>query len=243
MNRVHQFDYQVNPPTPERVAETFWQDGIVALHGFYDSADVAEVARELDATVATDPDRPFGGGPGYAERFDTKVQVWSANDQPTCRSLMADERLAAITEAICGPGYQTPAALGIFSTPHGCGQGWHQDSGSEELGDYEVNRILFPKDVMVEQGRLVCVAGSHLRGRLPAGGNHEPIEGEQTFAPTSNTVVLMHTRCYHRVEPNSTYIARTQVNSRARPATTADDVCNYAVFRTGTWNFKTASPW
>jgi ectoine hydroxylase len=243
MSHVHQFEVSGETPSPQQVAEVFWRDGIVALHGFYDPVDVAEVARELDETVAAQPNKSFGGGEDYAQRFETKVQVWSANDKPACRRVMENEILAQITEAICGPGFQDGWALGIFSTPYGCGQGWHQDSGSEDSGHYELNRILFPRDVMVEQGRLACVPGSHRRGRIPAGGNHEPLEGEHYFAPQANTLVLMHTRCFHRVEPNHTQIPRTQINSRARPKTAPEDVSNFAVFRTGTWNFRTSSPW
>lgn len=240
---IPQLNWRKDAPGFEEAAALFWASGILVLRDFFDSQLVERVAKELEETVADDPVRPFGGGDEYGRRFETKVRVWSANDKPACCSAMEDENLAQITEAICGSEFQVASAIGIFSTPFGCGQGWHQDSASQEPGQYELNRILYPTDVRPEQGCLVCVPGSHIRSDLPAGENHGSLPGECSLAPSANTLVLMHSRCYHRVEPNGTETPRTQLNSRARPSTAPEDVCSQAIFRTGRWNFNTSSTW
>lgn len=50
-------------------------------------------------------------------------------------------------------------------------------------------------------------------------------------------MVLMHSRCYHRVGPNLGTTPRIQVNLRARCAVAAADLAQRPMFRTGAWDF------
>ncbi|MEI8197434.1 MAG: phytanoyl-CoA dioxygenase family protein [Phycisphaerae bacterium] len=226
---------------PQAVAQTFRDQGIVILPGFFDPELMKKVAAELDGVVAADPNRPWGSGPEYARLRETKVQVWSGDNLPSVKIAFSDPRLHAITEAILGANYRL-RGCGIFSTPYQGGQGWHQDSRDRAPGHYELNRIIFPKNLQPEQGGLVYVPGSFRGPDLPPGGNHESLPGEKVALPTAGTLVLMHTLCYHRVQINQTHTPRTQCNSRAQPLTTPEDICAYPIFRTGPWNFKTGKP-
>ena len=228
----------VDPPA---IAKTFWDQGIVILPGFFVGDLMNQVAAELDAVVAAEPQKPFGSGPDYARLRETRVQVWSGDNLPSVTVVMSDPRLHEITLAILGPDYRL-RGCGIFSTPYQCGQGWHQDSRARAPGHYELNRIVFPKNVQPDQGGLMYVPGSYRGPDLPPGGNHESMPGEVVALPTAGTLVLMHTLCYHRVQINQTHQPRTQCNSRAQPQTAPVDICAYPLFRTGPWNFKTGKP-
>ena len=226
---------------PQSIAQQFKRDGIVVLRAFYPADQMRELAAELDAIVSADPDRAFGGGEDYARLRETRVRVWSGKDRPHVARAMSDPRLAEITQAILGLGFLV-GGEGIFSTPTGCGQGWHQDTRSREPDHYELNRIVFPSDVAPEQGALLCVPGSHVGPDLPSGGNFDTLPGQKYFLPTAGTLVLMHTRCFHSVEINRSQRPRTQCNSRMRPAAAADGLGNFPIFRTGPWNFRTGKP-
>jgi hypothetical protein len=222
---------------PNVIAQQFATDGIVIMPGFFPLDQMRELAAELDAVVAADPDRPFGGGEEYARQRATRVRVWSGKDRPQVQRAMSDPRLAQITLAIVGPGYLL-GGEGIFSTPNGCGQAWHQDTRSRLPDHYELNRIVFPSDVSPEQGALVFVPGSHRGPDLPPGGHLDPLPGQRSALPGAGTVVLMHTRCFHAVETNRSTKNRTQCNSRVRPATTPEGLGNTPLFRTGPWDFR-----
>ena len=226
--------------TPAAVAEHFWRDGIVVLEDFLDEAAALALREELASVVATEPNKSFSGGDDYVRHFDVRVQVWPGSEQPQTQKAMSDPRLDQYTRAICREDY-AQGFIGIFSTPRGGMQGWHQDSSSPDAGDYEINRIIFPATAQPEQGALVVVPGTHRGGDLPVGGNHEPLPGEIAVSPRAGSLVLMHTRCFHRVAENQTDTPRTQVNSRARPASANDEPCNRAIFRTGIWHFPSAS--
>jgi len=232
-----QYDYDA-PETADQIAEQFRRDGLVLLELFYPLDQMNKLATALDEIVAADPDREFGGGPDYARVCDTRVQVYSGKDCPEILQAMRLPILHHISEAICGPDYKM-GGEGIFSTPHGCGQGWHQDTRSREPDQYELNRIIFPRDVDPAQGCLYYVPGSHLGPDLPPGGNHESLPNEVAVTPKAGTLALMHTRCFHRVGVNQNEQRRTQCNSRTRPATAAEGLGDTPVFRVGPWTFST----
>jgi hypothetical protein len=223
------------------IVETFWRDGIVILEQFYEPRIMTELALAFEQLVNSDPSRPFGGGPDYARLRETRVRVWPGKDVPLCEQVMTDSRLDVITKSICGDD-MLRLGISIFSTPRGCGQAWHQDSSGHRPEHFELNRIVFPSNVAAEQGELHFVPGSHTGPDLPPGGNYDPLPGERSVAPKAGTLVLMHTRCFHRVGINQTDKPRTQCNSRTRPAGAPDGLTGLPVFRTGKWNFVTGKP-
>ena len=225
---------------PTVVADIFRRDGIVIIPGYYHRELMDNLAAQFDDMIAQDPNRPFGGGADYVRLRETRVQVWSAGgSHPLVEQVMNDPGLVAMTRAICGEDCFLPSTqhVGIFSTPRDGLQGWHQDSRSRERLEFHLNRIVFPRDVHPEQGELFYVPGSHTGPDLPTAGSQESLPGEVRVAPTAGTLVMMHTRCFHRVGINRTDIRRTQCNSRARPAAASEMLCNFPVFTTGPWNF------
>ena len=121
-----------------------------------------------------------------------------------------------------------------------------QDSGSDEPGQYEINRLIYPRSLRPgEGGTLRFVPGSFKLGHmtLHPGPNHGPIEGEVEIVPKAGTVVILHTRCFHRVSHFTGARPRIVINSRCSPAGARADVTRFPVFRSQTWDHQTGLPW
>jgi len=217
----------------------FDRDGFLVLEGFLDAEAAAALGAELDRRVASGETLNKGAGKSaYEKHRETVVDVYIATDLPLCQQVFHHPEIMALTSAICGERWRWAGEPAIFETPAPGGkQGWHQDTSDPGAGQFFCNRIAFPRTVSEDQGALYLVPGSHKQGDIPPGGNHEPIDGEVEVRPSAGTVVFMHSRCFHRVGPNTGTTPRTQVNLRARPETAEADLGRRPLFRTGTWDF------
>ena len=101
------------------------------------------------------------------------------------------------------------------------GHGWHQDTGTDEdrVAQMMLNRLIYFQDHSPEKGGLWYVPGSIHMGHLTqhAGEHHGPLPGEVEVIPTAGTLVMLHSRCYHRVGHNITDEPRLMFNLRAKP--------------------------
>ena len=113
----------------------------------------------------------------------------------------------------------------------------------DEPGQFVLDRMLFTRDVEPDQGALYWLPSGHTRGDLPPGGNHDPLPGEASHLPEAGTLIVMHSRCPRRVAVNRSRRPRIHLEARVEPAGARADLCDYAVFRTGTWCFSEAAPW
>jgi ectoine hydroxylase-related dioxygenase (phytanoyl-CoA dioxygenase family) len=231
----------------QAIAEEFWQNGVVVLEGFLDAAVAARAARELDAVLATDPERPFSFADqdGFPDERATHVRNWPLAQvvelTPTCQRVLGDARLDELAAAVCGSGYAATSGM-VTATAPGFGQSWHQDSREDEPGCFTLNRIVFPGAPAPGAGRLLVVPGSHVRGDVPQGDGFEPRSDAVALEPSAGTVVLMHSRTWHCVERNRSDRTRVQFNARTWPAGCPDDITLYPMFAMGPWNFKTGRP-
>jgi ectoine hydroxylase-related dioxygenase (phytanoyl-CoA dioxygenase family) len=125
----------------------------------------------------------------------------------------------------------------MFSVGGGRGQAWHQDCPSGESTGFNLNRLIYPEDVTLEDGGIVAVPGSHKLGRIPPGGHQDPMSGEVLLTPAAGTLILLHGHVYHRVTPNLNQRPRLSVNFRAFPVGVSADVTCVGVYRNGTVNF------
>jgi hypothetical protein len=181
------------------------------------------------------------------ELFETwMISLPLRTEEPAaCAMLLEDPRLASLTEALIGTEYRQDAPM---SFGYSCGM----QHGCMEPGQFHINRIVYTKAVAQEQGGLFYVPGSvdSLLTGTP-GPNHGNIEGEVSthstsesranpcldsetvplhpgqveLLPTPGTLVMMSTRCYHRVGVNRTKSPRVMVNTRAQPNTSSPDLC------------------
>lgn len=224
------------------VAATFARDGIVVLPGFFSPEECVGANEFLDRCEQEADDRPFRNPADYAERFATRVKGWTGIDDPGALALADHERLAAVTTELLGSEFHSIYGTFAFGTPRGCSQGWHQDTASTNPREFCLNRLIYPRSIGAAQGDLFSVPGSHVMD-LPSGGNEDYIEGQERIAPTAGTVVLMHSRCFHRVGPNQTDDMRFMLNCRVQPRDAPLDLTDFARFRSGTWQHSAAAPW
>jgi ectoine hydroxylase-related dioxygenase (phytanoyl-CoA dioxygenase family) len=223
-------------------AEAFASDGIVVLPGFFSAAECAGANAFLDRCEAEAPRRSLRASADYAERFDTRVKSWTKIDDEPTLALTNHPRLDAVTRTVLGEGGEQIYGTFAFGTPRDCGQGWHQDTAEAAPDQFCLNRLVYPRAVDLAQGALWYVPRSFRRD-LPAGENEGDIEGQVALAPVAGTVVLMHSRCFHRVGRNHSDRLRLMLNCRVQPAAARADLTDFARFRTGTWQHSAAAPW
>jgi hypothetical protein len=229
--------------------QQFWQNGYLVLDDFFapdlmDAADrsirdhfgdnpafrhEAEFLKQSRTEVIPwfpqNPDLP-GYSPGAAGPFDL---------------LEADPRLQALTAALLGEGWETLYSMVMFSRKGTAGQAWHQDCPPEKASRFNLNRLVYTRDLSDETGgQTVVMPGSHRLGELPAGDPHEDLAGQVVLKPRRGTLVLLHGHAWHRVLP-VTGAFRFSTNYRACPAGTPDDITDVCVYRNMRYRFSTRS--
>ena len=159
-------------PTAEQVARFHEQDGVLILEDLIPAAAFADVNAALEPLIEefVTAERPPRAERQriYREKFDTEVLMLPLPlaKGAALSALLKNERLMAATEALLGPDYQFKGAF-TFATEAGMGHGWHQDSGSDEPGQYEINRLIYPRSLRPgEGGTLRVVPGSFRLGHM-----------------------------------------------------------------------------
>ena len=231
-----------NEAMQEEIARRFERDGIVVLTNFVGATELARINREIDAHYAPllararellETETP------EKRQFECDVLAWNPcaeGSEPFTR-LQAMPELESATRACLGDGFSAPDSLVMLSTAGGRGQAWHQDCATTDPSQFNLNRLFYTRDVTHEDGAIVVVPGSHRGGRIPPGGNQEPIAGELALAPRAGTLVLLHGRVFHRVTPNVSGNARISVNFRSFPKQATPEVCRVGIYRNGNYDF------
>ncbi len=230
---------QNNRLSPARLAELSRQldrDGAVIIPNFFTAEELAAANRQLDA---------YGAEPvtqrttDFQKKTYTDTQTWQPVETgvPCFVALRNHRCLCVLTEALVGDSYQHQESL-VMLTRKGKAQAWHQDTASEDAGEFIINRIIYTRDTPRAAGALVFVPGSHRRGQIPTGGPQDPIPGEVVIEPKAGTVAFVHSRCFHRVTPNETDLPRFSINFRVRPASAPAGLTAVGVYRTVKWDFQ-----
>jgi ectoine hydroxylase-related dioxygenase (phytanoyl-CoA dioxygenase family) len=218
--------------------DQFDRDGLIVVEDFLSREDCDRVNAALDAKYAewrAEARQVHELGDAYA----CDVLAWDPvrEEHETFCDLAANERLAALTGEVLGEGFGTQTSLVMFSVPGGRGQAWHQDCPPEEVGLFNLNRLIYARDASFEKGAIVVVPGSHRFGVIPPGDNQGSIEGELVLTPSAGTLILLHGHVFHRVTPNLTAEPRNSINLRALPAGVPDWVTCVGVYRNGRARF------
>ena len=223
----------------EQLAKDFWTNGYAVIEDFFDPALMDELHELILAQFSGKFDSCLNDE--FSILAKTEIVPWFPQRQGIKRFDVIDDdaRLSAITELILGAGWHSQYCMVMYSAQGTNGQAWHQDCPPETKDDYNLNRLLYTRDIVDEiGGQLVLVPRTHTGGALPAGDPNGEFAGQLVLYPRKGTLVLIHGHCWHRVLPvKGKY--RVSTNYRAAPAGTPDDVTDVCVYRNMRYRFST----
>lgn len=223
----------------------FERDGYLVLHDFFDPEPMDRIDHTIHQHFGTDPE--FRHQADFLSRSETEVIPWFPQnpDLPEYDAvratpfdrLEADPRLGELTEALLGDGWSPLYSMVMFSKKGTKGQAWHQDCPPDDPARYNLNRLVYTRDLSDDVGgQTVVMPGSHRRGELPAGEPHEDLQGQVILSPKKGTLVLLHGHTWHRVLP-ITGAFRFSTNYRACPRGTPADITDVCVYRNMRYDF------
>lgn len=227
----------------------FERVGYLVLRDFFDS----ELMDRIDRTIR----RHFGDDPGFRHEAEflsksrTEVIPWFPQNPELSEydpalaapfdQLEEDPRLRELTRTLLGDGWSPLYSMVMFSKRGTAGQAWHQDCPPDDPRQFNLNRLVYSRDLSDEVGgQTVVMPGSHRMGELPAGEPHEDLEGQVVLRPRKGTLVLLHGHTWHRVLP-ITGEFRFSTNYRACPAGTPADITDICVYRNMRYSFASNS--
>ena len=224
------------------LAKSFWEQGYLLVENFFDT----KLMDRLDRTILSH----YGDTPEFAhnEEFLTKavteVIPWfperdGGQGAERFREIEDDPRLAELTTAVLGAGWNSQYSMVMFSKRGTKGQAWHQDCSPEDSAVFNLNRLVYTSDITPEiGGQTVVVPRTYDRGPIPVGDPEAAMPDQVVLTPRKGTLLLLHGHNWHRVLPvNGAY--RVSTNYRAAPAGTPDDVTDVCVYRNMRYRFST----
>jgi ectoine hydroxylase-related dioxygenase (phytanoyl-CoA dioxygenase family) len=231
----------------DQAAAQFERDGYVVLNDFFDPQLMDRMDRTIREHFGTDPE--FRHEERFLRKSRTEVIPWfpqnaglpeyDADRAAPFDRLESDPRLGELTRALLGDGWSPLYSMVMFSKRRTAGQAWHQDCPPDNPARYNLNRLVYTRDLSDDiGGQTVVMPGSHRRGELPAGDPHEDLEGQAVLRPGKGTMVLLHGHTWHRVLPIRGAF-RFSTNYRACPSGTPADITDICVYRNMRYNFAT----
>ena len=237
---VYTFSKDFKRMHPDSLTESFWRDGFLELHDFFDGA----LMDALDALIR----RRFGADPAFwhndefLTRARTEVIPWFPQNEGVAEFDAIDGHagLQALTDAILGACWQRLYCMVMFSKEGTSGQAWHQDCSPEQSKIHNLNRLVYTSDIRPETGgQTVIVRGSHRRGLLPVGDPQGHFDDEVVLTPRKGTLILLHGHAWHRVLPILEG-SRFSTNYRAMPEGAPADITDICVYRNMRYQFSTS---
>jgi hypothetical protein len=223
------------------LAGRFHEDGYLVIDDFFAPALMASLDRRIADVFGPDP--KYRHSDEFVARSKAEVIPWfPREDGPSDFDRLDEfEPLSAITAAILGGGWEALYCMVMFSKPGTVGQAWHQDCTPESSERFNLNRLVYTRDIdAATGGQTVVVPGSHRRGELPAGDPLADIDGQVVLEPRRGTLVLLHGHTWHRVLPVRGG-PRVSTNCRAIPAGTPEDITDVCVYRNMRYRFSTGT--
>jgi len=224
----------------DALVETFWRDGFVVVHDFFDAALMDELDSIIRRRFGEDPQ--FWHNSEFLTRARTEVIPWFPQNEGVVQfdAIDGNEDLQKLTRAILGDAWQRLYCMVMFSKQGTAGQAWHQDCSPAQPAIHNLNRLVYTSDINPQHGgQTVIVRGSHRRGLLPPGDPEGHFADEVTLTPRKGTLILLHGHAWHRVLPIVTG-SRVSTNYRAVPAGTPADVTDVCVYRNMRYQFSTS---
>ncbi len=210
------------------------------MPGFFSHAQIRDLDRLITDHFGDDPE--FQHNEEFLGKSQTDVVPWFPQEEGVAAfdRIDGDRRLRELTDATLGTGWNSHYCMVMFSKAGSQGQAWHQDCAPDNPQTFNLNRLVYTRDITAETGgEVVIVPGSHKRGLLPAGDPTGVFDAQQILRPASGTLLLIHGHAWHRVLPiRGSH--RYSINYRAAPATTPGDITDVCVYRNMRYRFSTA---
>jgi len=230
----------------EKLGDEFWQDGYLILEDFFEPELMDHIDRNIRRYFGDSPE--FWHEEEFLSKSKTEVIPWfpqnpdlpdySAEAAIPFDSLEADQRLKQLSSTLLGDGWNPLYSMVMYSSKGTVGQAWHQDCPPEDASKYNLNRLVYSRDLSGDiGGQTVVMPGSHRMGEVPAGEPHEDLEGQVVLSPRKGTLVLLHGHAWHRVLP-ITGAFRFSTNYRVCPAGTPADITDICVYRNMRYSFS-----
>lgn len=225
----------------DRLTEAFEEDGFLEVGNFFSPALMDRLDGLIRAHYGENPE--YRHQEEFLSRSRTEVVPWFPQQEgaPGFDEIDRDERLDALTRSILGPSWSRLYCMVMFSKRGTTGQAWHQDCTPENPAVFNLNRLVYTRDITPDVGgETVVVPGSHRRGLLPVGDPHGELPGQRVLHPRKGTLVLLHGHTWHRVLPiRGAY--RFSANYRAAPDGLGGEITDVCVYRNMRYRFSTAS--
>jgi ectoine hydroxylase len=233
----------------EQLKQKFWEQGYLVLNDFFGPQLMDQTDAVIRQYFGENPD--FEHEEEFLKKSQTEVIPWFPQnpDLPEYQSELAvlfnemeeSPRLKNLTETVLGVDWSRLYGMVMWSRGGSSGQAWHQDCAPEEASKFNLNRLVYTRDISSDVGgQTVIMPGSHQRGLLPAGDPHEDLDGQVVIEPRKGSLVLLHGHTWHRVLP-VTGAFRFSTNFRASPAGTKADITDVCVYRNMRYRFSTSS--
>ena len=223
----------------EKLSKEFWKEGYLVLDEFFDPELMEQLDQNIRQYFGDDPE--FWHEEEFLSKSETEVIPWFPQnpDLPEYSAALAapfdrlekDRFLKQLTESLLGNDWSPLYSMVMYSREGTTGQAWHQDCPPDDPEKFNLNRLVYSRDISDDiGGQTVIMPGSHRMGELPAGEPHEDLEGQVVLSPRKGTLVLLHGHTWHRVLPIKGAF-RFSTNYRACPAGTPADINDICVYR------------
>lgn len=228
---------------------SFEESGYLVFENFFDDVLMDQMDSIIRGHFGDNPE--FWHEEEFLAKSKTEVIPWfpqnpdlpdfDADKAAPFNHVESDRRLAQLTKALLGDDWNALYCMVMFSRQGTAGQAWHQDCPPENPSRYNLNRLVYTRDLTPEiGGQTIVMPGSHRMGELPVGEPHGDLEGQVVINPRKGTLVLLHGHTWHRVLPVKGSF-RYSTNYRSCPAGTPADITDICVYRNMRYSFSSNS--
>jgi len=233
----------------QKLSSEFWQRGYLVVDNFFDPDLMDQIDHNIRQYFGDNPE--FWHEEEFLSKSKTEVIPWfpqnpelpdySAQMANPFDHLETDSRLKRLTTSLLGEEWSPLYSMVMYSRKGTSGQAWHQDCPPDDPEKFNMNRLVYTRDLCSDiGGQAVVMPGSHRKGELPAGEPHKDLEGQVVLSPRKGTLVLLHGHTWHRVLP-ITGAFRFSTNYRVCPAGTPADITDICVYRNMRYSFSSNS--
>ena len=185
----------------KELSSEFWQRGYLVVDNFFDPDLMDQLDHNIRQYFGDNPE--FWHDEEFLSKSKTEVIPWfpqnpelpdySAQMANPFDRLETDSRLKRLTTSLLGEEWSPLYSMVMYSRKGTTGQAWHQDCPPDDPEKFNMNRLVYTRDLCSDiGGQAVVMPGSHRKGELPAGEPHEDLEGQVVLSPRKGTLVLLH---------------------------------------------------